>query len=148
MITDQYEKDFSQAIQESMSFLIDYGYKFVGITCKFTDELLGAYLIATFESASANRLVEITYIPKNITPREVALTRVLQKRLGARDDFDYLSTHSMKIEGQKIIEFNGEYSERLSAYLNEIASILQNKYSDVLLGKEWRPDQFDWQGLK
>ena len=92
--------------------------------------------------------METAYFPKNIAPREAPVTRVLQIKVEKLDDFDISTTQSIKINLRKIFEFNGEYSERLSAYLNEIATTLQNEYSDVLVGKKWQSDQFDWQGLK
>ena len=147
MITDAYESDFSHGVQKSMLFLFTQGYIFLGVTHKHTDAI-GPYLIGTYENVTANRLLEISYFPKNIAPREAAVTRVLQIEADKLDDFDISTTQSMKIEGRKIFEFNGEYSERLSAYLDEIATTLENEYLDVLVGKKWLSDQFDWQGLK
>lgn len=142
-----YRAEFSECIDQKLSFLLVHGYVYKGVTIEYS-RVLDSHLVGTYINVSANRFLEILFFPSGLGMREFAIAQIGQVSPETLDSFDYMSTGHVNIRGSNFGDLCGSFSERMLAYLVGISASLNNEYLDVLKGERWECDQFDWQDLK
>lgn len=135
----QHQAELEAAIRPGMDFLLDLGYVFTGITQQHS-HLLGEYYIAEYSATSLRRQLSLSYFPAR---------DAMSVTIKSMDNyFDWSDAGHMQVDVPGFQTFSGDFVQKCAAFLETLQINLNENYLEVLQGKAYQNDAFDWSPYK
>ena len=132
-------ENLKKAMESGFKILTELGYLFNGIVVEFSKPL-GEMYIASFQAKSLDREVQITFCPK------VGLINTNILKLS--NCFNFSDSGSVKVSKHKFENPKEISLESFNLYLKNTENTLKNSFANVVNGKVYSSDPFDWSPYK